>query len=332
MIFSKKTKRAAVLLGIAALFPCLCGGCGKDSPEPSAESGFFAMDTFASFSALPDGTSTDAAKEAVLALDKALDCHESDSEISRLNAAGTLSCTSPLPTIVTQTKELEARFGDAVQLSCGQLTSLWSITSDHPRVPDDAAREQAQKTVNDDAVTVSGDTVTIGGGAALDLGAVAKGYALDAVAQQWAQDGISHGIFSMHSAVLLYGQKPSGSDFSVQIQDPQSQGKVLGTVTTPACFLATAGGYERFFTADDGKQYCHILDLTTGKPVESDLTTVTVFTDNGLKADYLSTLIFLGGTAELQAHLNADDYKLVAADRDGTLYVSDGLSFMEAAS
>ena len=132
----------------------------------------------------------------------------------------------------------------------------------------------------------------------------------------------------LRSSVLLYGSKPGGEDFTVQIQDPNGTG-ILGTVTTPACFLSTSGGYERFFEAD-GVRYCHILDLTTGRPTETDLTSVTVFTDNGLKSDFLSTLLFLEGSEHLEPHLHAADYQVLAVDAAGKIYCSDGLQFQKA--
>ena len=78
---------------------------------------------------------------------------------------------------------------------------------------------------------------------------------------------------------------------------------------------------------DYGKKYCHILDPKTGMPAESDLTTVTVFCDSGLKSDFLSTLMWMEGRKNLPAHLKAKDYQIVAQDTAGTLYVSDGLDF-----
>ena len=229
---------------------------------------------------------------------------------------------------ITQTILLEDRFGTGVQLSSGALSRLWGITSEHPRVPTDADRLAALETLGDDRIRLDHNGITLPADMQLDLGAVAKGYALDQTARQWQDAGISWGILSLRSSVLLYGSKPGGEDFTVQIQDPNGTG-ILGTVTTPACFLSTSGGYERFFEAD-GVRYCHILDLTTGRPTETDLTSVTVFTDNGLKSDFLSTLLFLEGSENLEPHLHAADYQVLAVDAAGKIHCSDGLQFQKA--
>ena len=132
----------------------------------------------------------------------------------------------------------------------------------------------------------------------------------------------------MTSSMLLYGEKPEGEPFRIAIRGADD-GEILGTVETDSCFLSTSGGYERFFTDENGKNYSHILDSVTGYPVETDLETVTVFCENGLLSDYLSTLIYMDGTKSIGKHLSSDEYKLVAADNDGNVYVSDGLVFIQ---
>ena len=228
---------------------------------------------------------------------------------------------------MSETAALQKRFGDSVDLTVGQLTTLWGITTDTPHVPTAAELEPVLKTISPDHVTAADGTVTLTDGAQLDCGAVGKGYSLDCVKEALDQsDTAGYGTVSMTSSILCYGEKPDGKPFQIEIRDPSGDG-TLGTVSTDSCFLSTSGGYERYFIADDGKQYCHILDPKTDMPAESDLTTVTVFCDRGLQSDFLSTLIWLEGTEHLEEHLHAEDYQIVAQDQSGKLYVSDGLHF-----
>ena len=283
------------------------------------------MDTVVTLT-LPE-SDANATRKSLEALSQQLNCYADQGALAALNASGT-SQDADLRDVISQTILLEDRFGTGVQLSSGALSRLWGITSEHPRVPTDADRLAALETLGDDRIRLDRSGITLPADMQLDLGAVAKGYALDQIAQQWQDAGIAWGILSLRSSVLLYGSKPGGEDFTVQIQDPNGTG-ILGTVTTPACFLSTSGGYERFFEAD-GVRYCHILDLTTGRPTEADLTSVTVFTDNGLKSDFLSTLLFLEGSEHLEPHLHAADYQVLAVDAAGKIYCSDGLQFQKA--
>ena len=76
----------------------------------------------------------------------------------------------------------------------------------------------------------------------------------------------------------------------------------------------------------DGKRYHHILDPRTGYPAESGLTSVTVLCDDGMKADFLSTALYIAGTEAVKSHLNEADYSVIAVTDDRQVLVSDDLA------
>ena len=89
--------------------------------------------------------------------------------------------------------------------------------------------------------------------------------------------------------------------------------------------MSTSGGYERYFEVD-GKKYCHIIDLETGYPVETDLISVTVVSaENGLLTDFLSTCVYMGGTKKLDQYLNNSKYQIIALDKNKKIYCSDSI-------
>ena len=128
----------------------------------------------------------------------------------------------------------------------------------------------------------------------------------------------------MGSSSLLYGKKPDGKDFSVAVKDPESPDGMLLKFTCGECFVSTSGGYERYFEAD-GKRYIHIFDKTTGRPVQTDLTSVTVICDGGLKSDQLSTSVFIGGTKKLGEYFADKSLQLIAVDTQGNVHISSSL-------
>lgn len=317
MQMQKKFLQTGRICGILAVCGLL-SGCGAETTEATR----FLMDTACTIKGIQ--VDADAVFSVLEQLEQVLDCYDADSVTAQLNETGTAE-HAVLADLIRQTDALTAEYGSLVDITCGRLTMLWGITTDTPHVPDAAELEAVLPTISMEHVQTDGNWITLTDGAQLDFGAVAKGYALDCIVPMLQEQGTEYAVISMVSSMLLYGEKPDGTLFSVAISDPE--GGMLGTVQTEACFLSTSGGYERFFTAEDGATYLHILHPETGMPVETDLAGVTVFCDNGLESDFLSTAIYMGGTAELEPHLHAEDYQVVAVGTDGTVYQSDGVRF-----
>ena len=276
------------------------------------------------------GGETEKVTDLLDSLSAELDNYANTSTVSLLNRKGTMKKDDVLYPLAAQTQELQVQYGTSVDLTIGALTTLWNISTDNPHIPSEKELELALKTVSPENLVLTADHITLQNGAQLDLGAVAKGYALDKVQQLLDETGeTTYATISMTSSILFYGEKPEEEPFLVEVRNPNGDG-ILGTIRTKSCFLSTSGGYERYFTADDGTQYSHILSAKTGMPAQSDLTTVTVLCDSGLESDFLSTLIWLEGTENIETHLKAPSYQVVAQGEDGTLYVSEGLDFTPA--
>lgn len=214
-----------------------------------------------------------------------------------------------------QCRILSDKYGDDINLTCGELTALWGISTDTPKVPTEKEILEALTSISCDGSY--GETTM------LDFGAVAKGYACDKAYELLKTTGTEYAAVSLGSSSLLYGAKPNGK-FRTGITNPDNGKGYLGIIETDAAFISTSGGYERFFEAD-GKRYSHILDMDTGYPVETDLTSVTVVipaetADGGIMSDFLSTLIYIQGTSQLDKWLAYDEFEVIAADGDGNVY------------
>ena len=90
--------------------------------------------------------------------------------------------------------------------------------------------------------------------------------------------------------------------------------------------VVTSGGYQRFFE-EDGQTYIHILDPRTGCPAASDLTSVTIFSPDGIMADALSTSLFIMGLEDAVAYWRSagERFDMVLVTEDGTVYATGGL-------
>ena len=225
---------------------------------------------------------------------------------------------------IAETKRLNSLYGDGINISCGTLTELWGISANEPRVPDDSEIADALKLMT--STDYPENTEDFPKNVKLDFGAVSKGYACDVLYDMLS--GTDYAVISFNSTTLLYGEKPDGKQFRTGITDPKTGNGYIGIVETDSAFISTSGGYERFFEAD-GENYCHIMDISLGRPVDTDLASVTVIVSadtsgGGIMSDFLSTLIFTEGSENIQKWLACEDFELIAADENGVVYTNCG--------
>lgn len=322
-MFSKKFIRNAAWVMVFAAFSAAVFIVTKRTLSESSggydyKADFFAMDTVVSVRSQSDVTKD--IQDIFSEYQNVLDCNSEDSEVYRLNQQGSITASDILSETVRSVLNLNSQYGSLTDITIGRLTSLWNVTGENPTVPEENEIKAALETVGTDNVVTDGSEITLKNNAALDFGAVGKGAVLDSCLDYLEENNCKKTYISTGSSLLLYGE----GSFDVSITSPD--GGILAAVKTEQCFLSTSGGYERYFEAD-GKTWCHIIDPRTGYPTETDLTTVTVFSDSGIESDFLSTMIFLDGSENIEKYLHSDKYKIFAADKNKKLYVSDGLDY-----
>ena len=308
---------------LAAAVCCIAlTGCGaQDIQDPQTQRTVFVMDTAASVK----GTASDVdrAVDTLTRLDGLFDRYDKESDIYSINARLNTDVSDCTAELIGQSVRLSEIYGEKVSIFAGDITDAWGINSDEPAVPSEETLSIALNSFRNASFSL--DTMSFADeNGSVNVGSVAKGYALDKVAEQ-LDDG-EYCIVSMTSSVLLHGKKPDGGKFSVSIRDPADGESSLGTLRTDECFLSTSGGSERFFEVD-GKRYIHIFDLESGTPCETDLTSVTVICDSGILSDFLSTLIFIEGTKELGKFMQDTRLGIVAVTDKNTVYISENVDF-----
>ncbi len=322
-MFSKKFIRNAAWVMVFAAFSAAVFIVTKRTFSESSggydyKADFFAMDTVVSVRSQSDVTK--GIQDIFSEYQNVLDCNSEDSEVYRLNQQGSITASDILSETVRSVLNLNSQYGSLTDITVGRLTSLWNVTGENPTVPEESEIKAALETVGTDNLVTDGSEITLKNNAALDFGAVGKGAVLDSCLDYLEENNCKKTYISTGSSLLLYGE----GSFDVSITSPD--GGILAAVKTEQCFLSTSGGYERYFEVD-GKTYCHIIDPRTGYPTETDLTTVTVFSDSGIESDFLSTMIFSDGSENIEKYLHSDKYKIFAADKNKKLYVSDGLDY-----
>lgn len=215
------------------------------------------------------------------------------------------------------------------------LVSLWDINSDNPRVPSREEIELILPLINWQNIELDAQTHSVflkKSGMALDLGAIAKGYAADEAASIIRNAGINSAIIEFGGNIVIVGENKNKRPWRVGIQNPNdNRGVHLGiiqvSVTGEQQSIVTSGINERFFEKD-GKRYHHIFSPSSGYPVENELLSVTVITPNSIDADALSTAVFvLGYEAGRKLIDSLPDTEAVFIFRDNVIRKTSGVDF-----
>ena len=317
-IKNSKKAFAAVLCLITAIVAAF-GPAGKQKMSTKQ---LFAMDTSVTLKAKSKNLDSYSAK--IKELDKKLSAYNSSSEISRLNENKSAELSDETVSLLNEATALSEKYRD-VDITAGALVKLWNVNGENPQVPKQSEIDTAKATVDSHNLIIDGNKAVLKSNAQIDLGSCAKGYMLDILRQMFDENNESYAVVSFGSSSLVYGEKPDGESFITEIVNPEDKNKSVLRFKTQQCFISTSGGYERFFEAD-GKTYSHIINLETGYPAETDLTSVTVVCKNsGLLSDFMSTCIYIGGTDKIGEYLQNGDFEIIAIDKNKNIYCSESI-------
>lgn len=242
-------------------------------------------------------TALDKAVQRINGLEQSLSVTIPESDISRLNS----SAGEPVPvgedalTIISKSLEISEKTGGALDITIYPVLMAWGFTTGEYSVPTDDELASLLEFTDYTKVEVSGGEVTLPEGYAVDLGALAKGYASDCSAEILQSGGVNSAILNLGGNVCAIGSKPDGNPWKVAVASPFENEEYLGILNVEDKFVITSGKYERYFTAEDGRNYHHIIDPKTGYPSENGLAAVTIIGSSGIECDALSTALLVLG-------------------------------------
>jgi thiamine biosynthesis lipoprotein len=214
--------------------------------------------------AAPPGPAADDAFAAVAAVDGEM-ARRPGTALDRLNRAGGGTVSEALGRVVSAALEWARRSRGTFDPTVAPLLDLWDVgAAPHPP-PSPQALRRALARVGWQRVHLDPASRRIDlGGTALDLGGIAKGFALDAAARALRARGLKDFLIDAGGDVLVAGSK-GGRPWRVGIQDPSDPGSLLRVVEPRDGVLLTSGDYQRAFEWK-GVRYHHLLDPRTGLP------------------------------------------------------------------
>jgi thiamine biosynthesis lipoprotein len=233
-------------------------------------------------------------------LEQEMSTYRPDSAISRLADNAGLA---PLPVSedTYRVLSLGQRFGEltggAFDITIGPLVRFWGFErSPAPaNLPSEEAIHKLQQLVDYRRLMLKDHAAFLPTqGMAVDLGGIAKGYAVDRAYDYCRSAGIADFLIDLSGNMRAGGRPQWGEDWQIGVRDPFDRARLLGKVTLASGqALATSGSYERFVDIG-GRRYSHIIDPQTGYPV-TGTAGVTILCGDATTADSLSTSFFVVG-------------------------------------
>ena len=232
---------------------------------------------------------------------------DAKSEISRFNQSKSTDpfpCSTAFASVVKRALELSESTGGAFDPTLQPLLNLWGFGSEGEdlHVPSDAAIAKTKALTGWRKLGIDEDSSFQKNipELALDLGAIAKGYGVDAIGQLLNEAGHENWFSEIGGEVVVRGTNPADIPWRIGIQFPTTNpmvDKLQGIVNLTEGAVATSGDYRNYIE-EEGVVYSHILDPRSGRAVLSDTASVTVIAPNCMDADGMATALFVMGADE----------------------------------
>ncbi len=237
----------------------------------------------------------------LLEIDDKMSVFKEDSEVALINrnAGGEYQEISEDTYYVVETSLKYSNMSKgAFDPTIRPLVDVWRIGRENQRVPSKKELEKAMELINYNDISIDKAEKTVRldkKNQAIDLGAVAKGFAADEVRDILIENKIKSAIIDLGGNIFALGNKQNGMAWNIGIQNPLADcGEYIGVTSVSNKSVVTSGNYERFFTVN-GKKYHHILDSRTGYPSENGVISATIISDNSIDGDALATCAYVMG-------------------------------------
>jgi len=250
----------------------------------------------------------DEAFDEVDRIDRQMSHYKAESPLSRINREAALHSVvvdAELFDFIAESMRYNHESGGAFDVTVGPLMKAWGFFRGEGHLPTDDDLAAARRHVGAAHVTLNPAEKTVAfdePGVELDLGGIAKGYAVDRVVALLRRRHVSAALVSSGGSTIYgLGAPPGLAGWDVTIQDPIDARKGALTVTLTDRAVSVAGSSEKFFE-HNGVRYSHIMDPRTGRPVQGVLS-VAVLADTGTEGDALDDALFVMGVESSRGYL-----------------------------
>lgn len=313
---SMETKIGRMAITVSCVWLVAASGfsCARKEPVRVDSGHQLLMGTFARVVVVAQSRDTGkkcigAAFEQIRKVDGLMSDYKSDSEISLVNreaAERAVEVSESTYEVLRRSVEFSKLTDGAFDITVGPLMALFRQAK-QKGIPATAEQiAEAKSRVGFEKLTLDSEKRTVRfaiGGMSLDLGGIAKGYAIDKAVEAAQQSGALGAMVDIGGDIRCFGSPPEGRDhWLVGVQDPSAAtegiggGRLLLILKANNVAVTTSGDYQQYVMIE-GKRQSHIMNRETGKSAEG-LSSVTIITDNATDADALATSVTVLGAED----------------------------------
>lgn len=235
--------------------------------------------------------------DAMQQVEDLMTSYSDSSQVGKINAQAGIepvAVDSAIVTVIHEAREIGRQSEGAFDITVLPLLRLWNFKAENPAAPDSGAIKERMKLVDFERVEIQDGTVFLPErGMGLDLGGIAKGYAVDRAAVVLEDYGYEDFMVEAGGDLRVSASELTRGRRRIWVRHPRQREQFFAAIPLDAGAVATSGDYERYFELG-GKRYHHILDPKTGYPAKPCVS-VTILADTAAQADALSTAVFVLG-------------------------------------
>jgi thiamine biosynthesis lipoprotein len=308
----RKVGRIVVIGICVSLIGASHFSCARKGPV-KVDSGYqVVMGTFARVVAVADDSDTgrkciQAALAEIRKVDELMSDYKSDSEISRVNRDGAeraVRLSESTYEVLQRSIEFSKLTDGAFDVTVGPLVDLFRAAEKKAVAPSEEQIAQARSKTGFEKLKLDDQNRTVqllADGMRLDLGGIAKGYAVDKAIEAVQRCGAIGAMVDIGGDIRCFGAPPEGREhWLIGLQDPNAATGGMGgaqlalTLKVTDAAVATSGDYQQFVLIE-GKRRSHIMNRKTGTSAEG-LSSVTIIAENATDADALATAVSVMGS------------------------------------
>ena len=263
-------------------------------------------------------------------INQLMSTYDNRSQISIVNQSyktGWQSVAKELASLVQTSLEICAQSQGTFDITIGPLVNLWGFGSSDTKftpptpteleiVNQNIGCEYLDSRLEPPSINKKHENITI------DLSAIAKGYAVDQIATILDQYGLHNYLIEIGGELKAKGRASHGEFWRIGIETPHlERSNIQDIISLDNIAVATSGNYRNFIEYE-GKIYSHVIDPRTSKPIQHNLTSVTVIDKNAARADAWATALLVLGPNEALKIANQHGLAIYMITREGNEFKS----------